>query len=113
MGAETLSYEFVSEDGILPLTGYSILIRKGNLITHIATAAISYVADFDVTMEFARKAYARLENEIAGLNTEKSKMSGDSLTEESKETGVQLEPVKELLESQVAGQYETLIRDME
>jgi hypothetical protein len=105
MGDETLAYEFVSEDGILPVTSYSILIRKGNLITHIATGAISLVADFSVTMNFAWKALARLENEIAGLDTEEPKMSGGLSTQESKETRVQLELIKELLESQVNGQW--------
>jgi hypothetical protein len=95
MGDETLAYEFVFDDGTLPATGYAIAVRKGNLITHVATVAISPWADFGVTVNFTRKAYARLEDTVASLNIEGTEMPG-----ESQEINIQLELMRELLKGQ-------------
>ena len=77
------------------------------MITHIATAAISYVADFNVTKGFAQKAYARLTRVIAGYNTHESEVQGEMSAEGSKETHVHLETVIESLKSHMHGQWES------
>jgi hypothetical protein len=95
MGDETLAYEILIDDGFLPVTGYAVAVRKGNLITHVATVAISPWADFGVTVNFTRKAYARLEDTVVGLNIEGTEMPG-----ESQEINIQLELMRELLKGQ-------------
>jgi hypothetical protein len=108
IGDETIAFEAENNEGLFPMTGYFIFFRKGNLLSWIATGGITGIVEFDDAIWFAQESLNRINEQIGCCNAEELKVSENLFTQESKENRILWELVKELLESQGHGQWESL-----
>ena len=65
IGDEAFACELYTEEGLFPVTGYIMTFRRGNIVSGIVTAAISFVADFSKTEWFAQKSLNKIDAQIA------------------------------------------------
>ena len=65
IGDEAIACEIYTEEGLFPMTGYIIAFRRGNIVSGIGVGAISFVADFNKALSFARKSLNKINAQIA------------------------------------------------